>query len=82
MTACWRMLRVEVPVWPRFFPLQGLMTSRYPGEDAVPPSPGGSGIAPDVGQQVDTPCGVLPIPRLLGSFGETNRTIPRRTVPL
>jgi len=55
MTACWRLLRVEVPGWPRLFPLYGLRASRYRREDAVPPSPRGSGIAPDVGQQVVTP---------------------------
>ena len=55
MTACWRLLRVEVPDWPRLFPLYGLRASRYRREDTVPPSPRGSGIAPDVGQQVVTP---------------------------
>ena len=35
----------------------------------VPPSPRGSGIPPDIGQQVATPCGVLPIPCLLAVSG-------------
>src|SRR5712691_8279116 len=81
MTACLRLCRVEVPEWPRFFPLQGLMTSRYPGEDAVPFSPKGSGITPDVGQQVVTPqTECSPSPAYRADFGETNRT--RRVRPL
>src|SRR5712691_3073074 len=81
MTACLRLCRVEVPEWPRFFPLQGLMTSRYPGEDAVPFSPKVSGITPDVGQQVVTPqTECSPSPAYRADFGETNRT--RRIISL
>ena len=35
MTACWRLFRVKVSVWPRFFPLYGLRASRYRREDAL-----------------------------------------------
>jgi|ERR1051326_6352588 hypothetical protein len=42
----------EVPRVPHYAPLQGLMTSLYPGGVAVPPLTGGVGIAPTIGQTV------------------------------
>ena len=65
LAAGWRVGWVEVPDTPRFFPLQGLRTSRYPGEDAFPPSPRGLGIAPSVAPTVVAPKGapLIPCPR-------------------
>ena len=42
----------KVPRAPHYAPLQGLMTSRYPGGMAVLPLTGRMGIAPIVGQTV------------------------------
>jgi len=62
---------------PRFLPLLGLMTSRYRGENAVPLSPRGVGIAPTIELSVviETDVPLLSFPRLHG-FGQTNRSIP------
>jgi len=50
------------------------MTSRYPGEDAFPPSLRGLGIAPNIAPTVVAPYRSAPDPLPYGSFEGTNRT--------
>src|SRR5215207_10781131 len=52
VATCFRHQLVGFEPYPGFIPLHGLMASRYRGDDAVPQSLWGLGIAPSVGHQV------------------------------